>query len=129
MLFAQNFDFLVLQSGLSNYRLAKELRSTQTTIANWRNGTTTPTASNMEVISDFFHISIEDLTKNDLRNMESFSLNSEKEKSPTIESGALMGESKKELIQLCLSMSDSEADMVYKLVAVALEGIRNAGNG
>lgn len=51
------------------------------------------------------------------------------EKSPTIESGALMGKAKKELIQLCLSMSDSEADMVYKLVAVTLEGIRNAVNG
>ena len=42
MLFADFLKCAMEETGLSNYKLAKRLNTSQTTIANWLNGTSEP---------------------------------------------------------------------------------------
>ena len=115
--FYENYVALCALNKKSPSAVATEIGLSRTSPNGWKKGKM-PSDVNLNKLAQYFNVPV-----------SYFSENPEKEKSPTIESGALMGEAKKELIQLCLSLSDSEADMVYKLITVALEGIRNTGNG
>lgn len=125
MNFAQNLKFLMDYHGLTKYRLAKDLSISQTTIANWLELKNVPHPNMLNAIANRFQISVEDLTDRDLQS-EGLGLTETNKKSP-IET--TMGENKKTLIDLCLTLSEDEAQSMLKLIEVALAAVRNNKNG
>lgn len=47
--------------GESNYRLAKELGVTQTSVANWRDGVTKPLPIYIKLMAEHFGVTVEEL--------------------------------------------------------------------
>lgn len=62
MSLATNLCRLQAQRGETNYRLAKELGVTQTSIQNWRTGETKPLAVYLERLAAHFGCTVEELT-------------------------------------------------------------------
>ena len=62
MEFHQTLASLMDSKGLSNYRLAQLLDVSQSTIANWLNGTSIPRRATMKAIAETFHVPVEELT-------------------------------------------------------------------
>lgn len=58
---AQNLKYLLARFGVSNYRLAKLIGCSQTSVANWLSGETEPYKKTQEVIADLFGITVEEL--------------------------------------------------------------------
>lgn len=54
--FVRNFNFLMDEHGVTNYRMAKIMKVHATTIANWRNGVSVPNREKLERISIVFGI-------------------------------------------------------------------------
>lgn len=61
MSFSQNLSRLQAARGESNYRLAKEMRVSQSTIANWRSGKIRPIAVYAQMLAEHFGVSVEEL--------------------------------------------------------------------
>lgn len=61
MSLAQNLCRLQAERGETNYRLAKELGVTQTSVQNWRTGETKPMAVYLEKLAEHFGCTINDL--------------------------------------------------------------------
>lgn len=58
----KKMDQLQKERGESNYRLAKELGVHQTTIANWKSGTT-PHPKHMKLLAEHFGVTLDELVK------------------------------------------------------------------
>lgn len=58
--FSENLAKLQREEDVSNYRLAKHLGVTPTTISNWKNGTTPP-LDKAAAIAAFFHTTVDEL--------------------------------------------------------------------
>lgn len=61
MTLSEKISSLQDQRNESNYRLAKTLGVSQTTVANWRSGKTKPLHVYIAMLADHFGISVEDL--------------------------------------------------------------------
>lgn len=48
-------------NGMTNYRLAKILGCSQSSIANWLDGKTKPSPDRLQAIADCFHVSVSEL--------------------------------------------------------------------
>lgn len=60
MAFPENLAKLQQEKEVSNYRLAKYLGVSPTTISNWKNGTTPP-LDKAAAIATFFHTTVDEL--------------------------------------------------------------------
>ncbi len=60
MNFAKRISDLQEKHGESNYRLAKSLGVSQTTVANWKNGTM-PYGIYLKAIADHYNVTVEEL--------------------------------------------------------------------
>lgn len=65
MTFAEKICALQDQRGESNYRLAKNLGVTQSSIANWRAGKSKPLSVYRQKLAEHFGVTVEELTKED----------------------------------------------------------------
>ena len=63
MSFAENINRIQAERGDSNYRLAKEIGVSQTTIANWKAGRVKPLPVYIEKAAQYFGVSTDELTK------------------------------------------------------------------
>lgn len=68
MEFHQTLASMMDARGMTNYRLAQILDVSQSTIANWLNGTSMPRRSTMKSIAETFGVSIDELTGSPSRN-------------------------------------------------------------
>lgn len=59
MNFAERLSELMNENGFSNYRLAKLLDCSQSTVANWIKGTTEPVPATKRRIADVLKVSVE----------------------------------------------------------------------
>lgn len=62
MSFSQNLVKLQQENGVSNYRLAKVLDVTPTTISNWRNGTIPP-LDKAATVAKYFGKTVDEMMK------------------------------------------------------------------
>lgn len=67
MAFSEKLRQLMDQNGISNYRLAKEINVSQSTVANWKNGVT-PLPVYVQKVAEYFGISANDLAMEGERN-------------------------------------------------------------
>ena len=74
MSFAQNLEQLMKESKMSNYRLAKLAKVSQTTIANWVNGRTVPYEKDRERIAEIFGVTVEELMGADIMRKRKYPL-------------------------------------------------------
>ncbi len=65
MNFAQILSVLISQYNMSNYRLAKILSVSQSTVANWLSGKTAPSSQKLHEISNVFNVSVDYLLGRD----------------------------------------------------------------
>lgn len=63
--FPENLTRFQEERGLTNYKLAKALGISQTTIANWKDGTSKPHNLYINVLADFFGCTVDELLKED----------------------------------------------------------------
>lgn len=61
MAFAENLCRLQAEREESNYRLAKELRVSQASVANWRDGKTKPLPAYLEKLAAHFGVTVEEM--------------------------------------------------------------------
>lgn len=101
-MFAQNLAYLMRKKCYSKYRLAKELRCHQTTVANWLSGDSMPQGRMLFTIAEHFEVDIDDLVNVDL---------AQKEKPSTVSSGELDNE----ILRLFMKLSpeDQERELAY----------------
>ena len=57
--FKQILNDLMYEHGYTNYRLAKEVGCSQTTIANWLKGSTAPQSMMYDKLADVFHVTVD----------------------------------------------------------------------
>lgn len=115
MAFAENLKYLMSFYDLSNYRLAKELECSQTTIANWLDGVTLPHKKMQIKIAEKFGISANDLMTDKIPHISKeskFPVWSEKEKKPAPKT---RDELEDEYIQLfrALSLEERNRELAY----------------
>lgn len=67
MLFADFLKCAMEETGLSNYKLAKRLNTSQTTIANWLNGTSEPREKRRAEVLDAFGVTEQDVETGNLK--------------------------------------------------------------
>lgn len=65
MAFAENLARLQEERGVTNYKIAKDLGISQTTVANWKDGTSRPHALYMNVLAGYFGCTIDELLNAD----------------------------------------------------------------
>lgn len=63
MSLAKNLAKLQAERGETNYRLAKEIDVTQTSIKNWKSGSRIPHKKHVRRIADHYGVSVEELLK------------------------------------------------------------------
>ena len=56
------FVKLMEEKGLTSYRVAKETGITQATLSRWKTGKVNPSLETLQVLADYFHVSIDYLT-------------------------------------------------------------------
>lgn len=56
------FVKLMEEKGLTPYRVAKETEITQATLSRWKTGKVNPSLETLQVLADYFHVSIDYLT-------------------------------------------------------------------
>lgn len=56
------FVKLMEEKGLTPYRVAKETGITQATLSRWKTGKVNPSLETLQVLADYFHVSIDYLT-------------------------------------------------------------------
>ena len=61
MTFSNTLKTLMESNGMTNYRLAKVLGCSQSSIANWLDGKTKPSPDRLQAIADCFHVSVSEL--------------------------------------------------------------------
>lgn len=90
MLFADFINWAIEQSGITNYKLAKRLNVSQTTIANWCNGVTEPREKKRAEALSLFGVDEFDLEQGfpDIHLKEDF----EKQEKPSAQGGGLTEE-------------------------------------
>lgn len=57
--FSQILHLLLKDNAISNYTLSKNIGVSQSTIANWLNGVSTPNFTKLLKIADYFHVSVD----------------------------------------------------------------------
>lgn len=60
----ERFELLLKQHGLTAYRVAKETGITTVTLTNWKKGKYTPKRDKMEILANFFGVSVDFLYGN-----------------------------------------------------------------
>ena len=66
MIFRKNLKLLLQTHKMSNYALAKKLGTSESTIANWLNGVSSPKMESLIKMSEIFNISIDDMVKREI---------------------------------------------------------------
>ena len=66
MSFAQNLEYLLKENGITRYRFSKLTGYSQTTLANWISGKTTPYSKDREAIAKEFDLTVEELMGDNL---------------------------------------------------------------
>lgn len=59
MEFKETLKLLMTKNNVTNYRLALDLNTSKTTIANWLNGISTPAMKILQKIADYFGVSVD----------------------------------------------------------------------
>lgn len=110
MNFAERLAELMDENGFSKYKLAKLLDRSQSTVANWVNGTTEPTPATKRVIANAFKVSVEYLNgETDIK----------KEPADLMADG--LGKEKAELIELIKTASDEEIHLLLTVAKAQLD--------
>ena len=76
-MFSKNLKDLRLKANLTQVQIAQELDITQQSYQKWESGKSKPTLNTLEMFSDFFDVSIEDLLSDGTVHIESI-LNADK---------------------------------------------------
>lgn len=76
-MFSKNLKDLRLKANLTQAQIAQELDITQQSYQKWESGKSKPTLNTLEMFSDFFGVSIEELLSNGTVRIESI-LNADK---------------------------------------------------
>lgn len=63
-IFISRLEQLIEHRGITAYRLAKELDTSEATVSNWRNGKTFPSSMRMKQLADYFDVSTDFLVGN-----------------------------------------------------------------
>lgn len=63
MSFSENLIRLQAERGETNYRLAKEIGVSQTSIKSWKDGIRKPFPRHMKAIADHYGVTVEELVK------------------------------------------------------------------
>lgn len=94
MSFSSNLDYLMKYFKVSNYRLAKCLHSSQTSVKNWISGERVPHPKTQKAIADLFGVTVEALNADGYPHIKGEHILpiSEKENSPTAEAAGLTQE-------------------------------------
>lgn len=117
MPFAENLRYIMSYLNLTNYRLAKELGCSQTTISNYLDGTTTPRAKAQQKIAALFGLSVEDLMGDSIPCAQQLSLKKEEP------AGQETDGREERFMELFSSLTEEKQDLVINL----LEGLRDSG--
>lgn len=80
MPFAEFLNYAIAQTGVTNYKLAKEIGVSQTSVANWRDGITEPRKKPRAAALAFFGVSESDISGTEFPNVK---IAAETEKAPT----------------------------------------------
>lgn len=65
MKFSESLEALMKEKGESNYRLAKEIGVSQTTVANWLSGKNEPIPSIRKLLDQHFGVTVGELLRED----------------------------------------------------------------
>lgn len=114
MLFADFLNCAMTQAGLTNYKLAKRLDISQTTVANWLDGTTEPRSKKRKDVLSLFGVTEQDLEAGQFEII--YSEDAEQKEKPTTEIGS---ELDKETIELKEIWDASDADERAALLEMA----------
>lgn len=57
--FLKRLNSLFEKNNISNYRMSKDTGIPEATIGRWRNGAASPNAKNIQIISDYFSVSVD----------------------------------------------------------------------
>lgn len=63
--FPENLSRIQTERGVTNYKLAKAIGISQTTIANWKDGTSKPRTLYINALADYFGCTVDKLLKED----------------------------------------------------------------
>lgn len=97
------FDKLMKDRGLSRYRVAKDTGIAQSTLSEWKTGKTTPKLDKIEVLANYFGVTVDYLLGNE-----------EKEKAP-----APMTEREQlvdDIIKFVETLSDEDLKSFHRLI-------------
>lgn len=119
MLFADFLNCAMTQAGLTNYKLAKRLDISQTTVANWLDGTTEPRSKKRKDVLALFGVTEQDLEAGQFEII--YSEDAEQKEKPTLqtESERLKEPMVEEALRLLADMTPAE----QKLALERLENI------
>lgn len=120
VLFADFLNLAMNQAGLTNYKLAKRLGISQTTVANWLDGTTEPRSKKRGDVLALFGVAEKDLESGQFEII--YCEDADQKEKPTLPEE---GELSKERIQMLLDKM-SAADLA-ELMADCAEAMRKKG--
>lgn len=119
MPFAENLKYMMDFFDLTNYRLAKELGCSQTTISNYLDKTTMPRKKAQENIAGLFGITVEELMGNSLPHIKGENrLRGKKNAAPISEDG------KSEILSIFDSLSPDRRSKLLELARLYLDDQR-----
>lgn len=55
----ERYELLCKEKGVSNYRVSKETGIPQATLSDWKNGKSTPKSDKLQIIADYFGVSVD----------------------------------------------------------------------
>lgn len=114
MVFADFINWAMEQAGITNYKLAKRLGISQTTVANWANGITEPRERRRSEVLDLFGVDEADLDMG----FPKIHYSEEKEKPPAHSEELL----KDEVLKTVRETDDEE--MLLEIMALVAERLK-----
>lgn len=107
-MFPEMLKQLMVEKNISNYRLAKDINVSNSTIANWLNGVTAPNNEKLRKLSDYFGVSVDYLLGK-----------TDKKEKPDV--NIELSEQEKHLIEIIRTLSPKD---VNRLEAIAQDLLR-----
>ena len=93
MSFSSNLSYLMQYYGISNYRLSKYIKTSQTAVKNWLSGINTPHPKTQKQIAELFGVTVDELLADTYPHIKGeHVLPPKAEKSPPPEEGGLTQE-------------------------------------
>lgn len=97
------FEQLLQKHGVSAYKLSKDTKISQSTISNWKTGISTPKQDKLQIIADYFGVSLNYLMGLDDKKVYDNELEAK-------------NATEKELLLLCRKVNDADEEVRERIV-------------